>query len=267
MNNFDIKMRFYLTSDTHFELLETNYVTKFISKYKEKLKTHPLDEKKFLICAGDICAAGHKHFNLFFEAVAKIFDFIFFVPGNHEFYGAKMDTSLYILLNDVPMNVIVLHKKTFDIPDTNVRIVGATLWSDLCHPYKTVNDFMLFSAKKQINDFIYIFDLTPTTYYNLHLEQKKWLRTQIENPDGKELVVVTHHMPSYDVVHPMFKNMPNNCFASDLNELIKPPVKLWCYGHTHKTNDSEINGVRMVCNPLGYKDENKTFEKLKVLNL
>jgi hypothetical protein len=77
-------------------------------------------------------------------------------------------------------------------------------------------------------------------------------------------------MPSYTLLHKEFTtesyNKYNQCFASDSESLIKEPVALWIYGHTHKENSSVINSVKLLCNPLGYPSERSNIdirEKLK----
>ena len=37
------------------------------------------------------------------------------------------------------------------------------------------------------------------------------------------------------------------------------PGSIWQCGHTHSTYDVDYNGVRIICNPLGYPDEGNRF--------
>ena len=83
-------------------------------------------------------------------------------------------------------------------------------------------------------------------------------------------VVVTHHGPSFQSMHPMFKGSPLNCgFYSDLDQFIldmeHPPV-LWVHGHTHHPADYMIGKTRVICHPRGYpgEDNHKDYKPLIV---
>ena len=41
------------------------------------------------------------------------------------------------------------------------------------------------------------------------------------------------------------------------------PGSIWQCGHTHDVFDTEYNGVRIICNPLGYPDETNGFMTYK----
>jgi hypothetical protein len=45
-----------------------------------------------------------------------------------------------------------------------------------------------------------------------------------------------------------------------MNEFIKEnkdKIKCWFYGHTHSANETIIDGINFLCNPIGYLGENK----------
>jgi Icc-related predicted phosphoesterase len=104
------------------------------------------------------------------------------------------------------------------------------------------------------------------------MENLKWLEKEISSYNGQKVVVITHHMPSYQFIDSKYKGFPgNSAFANHLEGLPKKysNVKLWIFGHTHSSFDSELNGCRFVCNPRGYDSfgnpENKNFTKEKVI--
>ena len=69
------------------------------------------------------------------------------------------------------------------------------------------------------------------------------------------IVVLTHHAPSRRSISPRFAgDALNPCFVSEVIEKIHfaKPVALWLHGHVHDAFDYELNGTRVVCNPLGY---------------
>jgi hypothetical protein len=79
-------------------------------------------------------------------------------------------------------------------------------------------------------------------------------------------VVITHHAPSRNSVHPRFACSPlSACFVSNAERLLDGSrVQLWIHGHTHDSFDYRVNGTRVICNPRGYaKDgvnENPRFD-------
>jgi len=257
-------MRIYLTSDIHLERLDN--ISRLIKKYQTKLSNHPSDQEKYLICAGNICSANHRNFKVYFSEVSPLFDLVFFVPGNLEYHNSTLDQALDIMINDVPINVITLHKSFFDIPRTNVRIVGTTLWSDLMFPETEPNDMRLHHCRHQSTDFTEVLDLTPRRYYQLYIEQRQFLENTI-NKSVKDLIIITHHIPAYELIDPIYKDIGiNHCVGSNLTHLFSSKVKLWCYGHSHKSTDVIMNGTRLICNPVGYKSENKNPELLKSID-
>lgn len=48
---------------------------------------------------------------------------------------------------------------------------------------------------------------------------------------------------------------------------MKNQVKYWFYGHTHTEGDAIINNTRLLCNPLGYPDENMSVTMNKTIVL
>jgi hypothetical protein len=66
--------------------------------------------------------------------------------------------------------------------------------------------------------------------------------------------VVTHHLPTFDVVAPRHKSSPiSSAFATELKEFIADSgIDLWIYGHSHTNIDTVIGNTRIVSNQLGY---------------
>jgi len=78
---------------------------------------------------------------------------------------------------------------------------------------------------------------------------------------------MTHHLPSYQLIDPKYKIFKEiNCyFATNLDYLFGPHIKYWLYGHTHQPNQTIINNIKLLVNPLGYKHE--SFNRLKHKNI
>jgi hypothetical protein len=89
-----------------------------------------------------------------------------------------------------------------------------------------------------------------------HRKSLGYIRTVMEGKYDQKFVVVGHHSPSFQSVHPTYANetIMNGGYHSDLSEFIMdhPQIKLWTHGHTHEDFDYMVGSTRVVCNPRGY---------------
>jgi len=59
---------------------------------------------------------------------------------------------------------------------------------------------------------------------------------------------------------PAFDDSLCKCaFSTDLERMMKEPVKVWCFGHTHFSSDRIVRGVRVVSNQMGYRSMYASF--------
>lgn len=81
----------------------------------------------------------------------------------------------------------------------------------------------------------------------------------IEESTAAHIVVVTHHLPTLQVVAPYHRgSVLNSAFASEYGELIAGSrVDAWIYGHSHTNIDTMIGGIRIICNQMGYVFEDE----------
>ncbi|MDQ6961608.1 MAG: hypothetical protein Q9M28_03630 [Mariprofundaceae bacterium] len=144
-----------------------------------------------------------------------------------------------------------------------VRFIGTTLWSDLsqmksalsCDTHGIVMDFC---AGEQADEMLF-FDRDVAQ--SLFEKNKQWLSDVLAESFAGQTVVVSHHAPSFQSLHPQFSgNTWNPCFMSDLSALMGEHVNLWLHGHTHDSFDYSLNGTRMMCNPRGYPQGNEAWE-------
>ena len=75
-----------------------------------------------------------------------------------------------------------------------------------------------------------------------------------QKEDGKKVVVVTHHLPSFQSIPERFRGESlNGAYASELFEdIMETQPDIWCHGHTHGSSDYMIGNTRILCNPRGY---------------
>ncbi len=179
---------------------------------------------------------------------------IVLVMGNHEFYGKDFwlcERQLREALEPLK-NVKLLEKESVVIQKT--RFLGTTLWSDI-RPSEYIH------IMRQVNDYRFIDNglrtLRPEDTIEEHYANRRWLKERLAETRKSKAVVVTHHLPSYNLVAAQYKNSPiGSAFASNLDELIlNYEPALWCFGHSHNPTDQMIGNTRCVSNPLGNRGE------------
>jgi Icc-related predicted phosphoesterase len=183
---------------------------------------------------------------------------VLYVPGNHEFYGkrryfrhlekmrAKAEGSNVTILNND--GVII----------DGVRFLGATLWTDFdLYGTKHLNQLL---AQREMNDYNHIrFDhrrlMTAADTATLHLESRFFLSENLRQPIDGKTVVITHHAPSEQCVHPKYRGHAlTPAYASRLENLIcEHEPELWIHGHMHDSLDIRLCETRVLCNPRGYE--------------
>jgi Icc-related predicted phosphoesterase len=138
------------------------------------------------------------------------------------------------------------------------RYVGGTMW------FRDDSHNKQFS--KYLSDFSQIKKFVPWVYEQNEREVKN-LRANVCNTD----IVITHHMPTYKAVHPIYVgDSLNRFFVCDVEDIITAAQpKLWVFGHTHHPFDFNIGQTRLYCNPLGYPSEgtNPTFDARLRINI
>lgn len=231
----------------------------------------------YLALCGDIGFPERPGLRAFLEWCSMSYEAVFWVPGNHEFYNfglkekhtytQKLDMCSE-LCSSFP-NVHFLHRKSYLLPEYDLRISGCTLWTHI-EPSQEMrmalgmNDVRQIYTDETENAF-------PADFREWHEADKAWLQKEIKDAekDLQHILVLTHHLPSYKLIHPKYKDHPLNfCFASHLDSMIAPPVCGWLCGHSHSTAFTEINGIPCSLNPHGYPGESDTgFQREKVLEI
>jgi Icc-related predicted phosphoesterase len=188
------------------------------------------------------------------------FPHVVYVAGNHEFYNGKFYAGIDYLRTECAKfsNVYFLEDDTKIIDD--IVFVGATLWTDM----NKGDPITQMVAKDSMNDFRVIRNdrngfgkLRPSDVINRHIKSKQYFQHVLDNHKNDRCVVVGHHSPSYQSVHPMYASdlHLNGAYHSDMSEFIldHPQVCLWTHGHTHHAFDYMIGETQIVCNPRGYQ--------------
>ena len=185
---------------------------------------------------------------------------VLYVPGNHEYYDTELQTAAAALKARArhSANVQVLDNDELTIE--GVRFIGSTLWTDFELFGREKMEPVIAESLKQVVDFRKIRMrgslLTPQQTIDLHRVAVSFLRDCLEKPFAGKTVVVTHHAPHPNSVHPRWTgSLVNAAFVSDLTRLMGKSV-LWFHGHTHDSFDFTVHGTRVLANPMGYRSSN-----------
>lgn len=217
------------------------------------LKTLP-NYVDLAIIAGDLSSG-----NGLKEAIKRVcayFNHVIYVAGNHCYYGSTFyDTDF--LLSDLDNNIsnfTWLENKRAVVK--GITFIGATLWFP--------NSAIAQAYKYHLNDFRYIASCDPEAFTR-YSSSVKYLENNIQPDD----IVITHHLPTYKSISPKFVGSLLNCFfASDLDWMIeKRNPSIWIHGHVHDPVNYYIKNTHIVCNPLGYPNENASFDKNFIIHV
>ena len=264
-------MKIRVMSDLHIEFFNTGtFDLPVLSDEKEMV----------LVLAGDIGLAKRPTtFKYFIEDMAERHRHIIFIAGNHEFYKGNFTTALGKIKEELKdfTNVSVLEKDSVLIDD--VAFVCATLWTDM----NNHDQLLIEKSRGMMNDYKltrtgpksepWLKKLHPHDTIADHVNARHYIFEEIKKrkADGKKVVVVTHHLPSFQSVPEQYKGDPlNGAYATELFEdIMDNPYELHVHGHTHASVDYMIGNTRVVCNPFGYleQEENPDFDPNMVIDI
>ena len=208
----------------------------------------------------------------FFKRCSFQFPHVIYIMGNHEFYNGKFYAGIDYMREELAKypNIHMLEQDTVTIQDRNketgevsdVVFVGGTLWTNMnkrdpltMHAIEgMMNDFRIIR-----NDYRNYATMSAQDVAIRHDRTLGYIKVIVEQHKDKRCVVVGHHTPSFQSMHPMYANdtLMNGGYHSDLSEFIldHPQIKLWTHGHTHHPFDYVIGETRVVCNPRGYEND------------
>ena len=229
-----------IMSDLHLEM-HRDKGNEFVEKLPVKAP--------ILVLAGDVTmGCYYSNFRNIFSVLAKKFERILYVPGNHEYYNSdhiEVTENLVLLQKEFP-TVSVIDKNSVVIDGQ--RFIGGTMWFAQRKEDEPFKHYM--------NDFYSITDFEPWVY-----EENAKLTTYLYDNLKPDDIVVTHHLPAPESIGPQFKGSPlNGFFLHDCKKFIQTvQPRLWIHGHTHVRCDYQIGKTRVVANPHGYPSEGESL--------
>lgn len=256
----------YLISDVHLEF-GSSKVDSIIQQWSFQPGV-----KRILVIAGDLGYPMEPAYRDFLVLMRSKFDHVLVVAGNHEYYKQRTSEAIqkgypaikwsYTQIQDQIRQVCqeadchFLQRGVVIID--GIRFLGTTLWTDIPPVYQTSTQF-------RMNDYRHmagpkLTPITPAITTQWHREEKQWLQEEIAS-DSRPAIIITHHLPSYQIIANKYQGDPNNsCYASDCEELFTPPVVGWMCGHSHHRSSGSINGIPYLLNPIGYPEEDASYD-------
>lgn len=285
-NRLSIMMNVQYISDTHLELRRDKFNLEIEKFHQEGVPT-------IMVLAGDIGNPFHYNYNKFIGCCSDNFDFTFVICGNHEYYSGK-NKKRTMQETNTKVNDVCARYRNVSFLDMNnqviingVKFIGCTLWTETdmfaesvmndynniyidddqsssslpCNVVKTYDSSGRLVKKHYLNGVASHHDnkrllRAQDVHHDLHTPMREYLRDQIRDcNDCNGVVVVTHHAPSLK----MLDDPTKRYYATDLEHLFQPPVKLWISGHTHSSKSIQINDIPCVSNCFGYPNQTSEY--------
>lgn len=252
-------MKLQYCSDLHLEMPAN---AAYVKKYPLK------PEGEVLILAGDILPFTlQKTETEFIDYLADHFEQVYWVPGNHEYFGSDAAAVANPLLEKLRSNVWLVNNQVVEY--NNVHFICTTLWSriEVIHAWdieRSVTDFRNITWAGE--------RFTASEFNQLHSQSIAFLEKAFKELSAENRIVVTHHVPTLQNYPNRYRNSPvNGAFVTELFDLIHDSgARYWIYGHHHYNIPAFIIGnTTMLTNQLGYvqRGENNWFERGKVVEV
>jgi 3',5'-cyclic AMP phosphodiesterase CpdA len=203
---------------------------------------------------------------------------VFYVAGNHEFYGGEIGTVAAALREASAGTNVMLLEKAADVMG-DVRFLGTTLWTDFslfAGDDEAEQGWSKADAARYLPDFDsriscfgdgFCVGLTPDITQRWHRQSAGWLARELARPFPGKTVVITHHAPSARSVPDCYARHPATpAYASPCDGLVAQ-AELWIHGHIHQGCEYTVGKCRVVCNPRGYGGEGEEFDAQRLLSL
>jgi len=254
-------MKFQIISDIHLEYYDT----------LPELNYFFTVSAPNLILAGDICYYKHPNFMIFFKKVSKLYNNVLFIPGNHDYYAYNnLPDISFDEIDSIMKNLLSSLKNVYFIQENfiefeNTIILGTTLW---CKTKRTNYDT---DVKLLTNEYYIRFKHKYSPSYScikqLNTRQYVWLKEKIKHLyTHKNIIVVTHYLPSIKCINKKYKNSPcNDLYFTDCEDLMKY-ADIWVAGHTHDPFIGNINNCQIFVNPRGDPEENTGYNRQQIIN-
>lgn len=264
-------MKIQILSDIHIDL-NPNF----------KIELNP--DAEILIVAGDISnkinttvevieTLAHRCINE--SKICKIL----YVPGNHDFYRSIYQDQIEDLKKAFEGHMIIqfMCNGTYDY--NGIHFVGTPLWTDLQYcTNKMLGMYNKMMFKNGMNDARMIkyrlfngevAKISPDSAIYEFRKNIKFIMDEVKNHDKN--IIITHHAPSPRSIDEKFADSDLNCcFCSECDDYIMQnsnKIAYWIHGHMHSFCDYKIGDAGIICNPIGYENEESHYQQQYVIEV
>jgi len=166
----------------------------------------------------------------------------------------------YIIIGGTACDINLRDTMTEPRDTVDIDIIITTLWAkiNLTEAYYTeqvISDFRRILYNREILGF--------ADFNREHERCLSFLKRAVSSSDAAKIIVVSHHVPSFQMQNPKFANSKaNGAFTVELEDYIMDSgIDYWIFGHSHYNVDVQIGKTRCVSNQLGYVShgEHETF--------
>lgn len=253
-------MKIQYASDLHLEFAEN-------ASY---IKHNPLEVAgDILILAGDIGYLGDENYSRhpFWDWASENYKQVIVAMGNHEFYKhfdiANLKDGHKV---EIRHNIAAYYNAVISLEDTD--IIVSTLWSKIQLKYAFYTEWVI----SDFHRILYNGELLSFTEFNKeHRRCLDFIKKSVRECTAKHKIVVTHHVPSFKMLCPKFKDSKaNGAFTVELADYIENSgIEYWIYGHSHYNVDVNIGQTKCVSNQLGcvFHGEHLTFNPKAVIEV
>lgn len=248
-------MKLQYASDLHLEF----------SANSSYLKLEPLTVSgDVLVLAGDIGYLGDDNSDKhpLWDWASANYRQVVVIPGNHEFYKLFNIDGLYNgWTYPIRPNISYYYNTVISL-DNDIDLIATTLWGhiDIRDAFRTevvVNDFKRICSGSK--------PLSWMRFNREHVRCFRFLTDSVKLSKAKHIVVVTHHVPSFELMAEEFKgSVLNGAFTVELGDYIaNSPIEYWIYGHSHRNVNKVIGKTQCLSNQLGYvfQNEHQSFSR------
>jgi Icc-related predicted phosphoesterase len=259
-------MKYLIISDLHLDFWENDKQNPFCGIEDQIL------DLDLLIIAGDLTNKGHKHWTRMITDLSAIMPkaAIKILPGNHDFYGGKIDEENKLSDAATSAGAEYVNGKSF--VHSGIRFICATLWTDLeLNGGRIHNETAI---PRIMNDYRYIRSasggyrrMMAKDTLALHHKHLTFIKTEFAKPYDGETIVVTHHAPHPEALGVSSGGDYMAAYGSDLSSTMADlNIMKWCYGHSHDGSGLTVAGCDLLNVSLGYPKQ-VPDPAAKILNL
>lgn len=261
-------MKIQYLSDIHLEL-----------DPRDKFESLLIPSAPYLALCGDIGNPFEEIYTSFLQWCSERFEQVFIIAGNHEFYSTRkkrltidLITEQIITVCNSIAKITFLNNDKIYIPTENTYILGTTLWSnttdDTLRDTSRIYQDWSTDLEQHFPDYERgkAQNLQCSDFRKLHANSTKWLADSLSTINDCKVLVLSHHLPSLQLINPRYKGYDSSGFASNL-EYLFPKVNGWLCGHSHNCITLTIGSTQLGMNCVGYFGENTRFSRECVMEI